>query len=144
MILTDTGPLIALLAEGDPYQEISRRSLLKVTLPLLVPLPCWVEAMYLLGNADGYKGQNTLWGWYLSGAVRIFIPSDAQIERACILMEEYKDTPCDFADAVLVASAEVLGLKRIFTLDNDFYIYRLKDNTFLEPFPGAQNRSNLS
>lgn len=36
------------------------------------------------------------------------------------LMEKYRDTPMDLADASLVALAETRGLKRIFTLDSDF------------------------
>lgn len=48
------------------------------------------------------------------------------------LMEKYKDTPMDLADASLVAAAESLGLTRIFTVDSDFYVYRLADGTALE------------
>ena len=44
-----------------------------------------------------------------------------------MLMEKYEDTPMDLADASLVAAAETLGLKRIFTLDSDFYVYRIND-----------------
>ena len=40
------------------------------------------------------------------------------------LMAKYKDTPMDLADASLVA-AEVLGVRRIFTVDSDFVVYRL-------------------
>ncbi len=41
------------------------------------------------------------------------------------LMEQYQDVPMDLADSSLVAAAEMLGIRRIFTLDSDFYIYRL-------------------
>lgn len=47
------------------------------------------------------------------------------------LMTRYRDVPMDFADASLVALAESMGEKRVFTLDNDFYAYRLYDS---EPF----------
>jgi len=33
--------------------------------------------------------------------------------------------PMDLADASLVATAETLGIRQIFTLDSDFYVYRL-------------------
>ncbi len=42
-------------------------------------------------------------------------------------MEKYRDVPMDLADASLVAAAERLSLNRIFTLDSDFYVYRLYD-----------------
>jgi len=41
----------------------------------------------------------------------------------------------DLADASLVAVAERLGIKRLFTLDSDFYIYRLADGSALECIP---------
>jgi predicted nucleic acid-binding protein len=51
------------------------------------------------------------------------------------LMDKYKDKPMDVADASLVAAAEWLGMQRIFTLDSDFYIYRLADSSALECIP---------
>lgn len=50
-------------------------------------------------------------------------------------MDQYRDTPMDLADASLVAAAETLGLKRVFTLDRHFYAYRLLDGTALEVLP---------
>ena len=48
------------------------------------------------------------------------------------LMEKYQDTPMDLADASLVAVAEDLSMRRVFTIDTDFYIYRLSDGSTLE------------
>ena len=53
------------------------------------------------------------------------------------LMEEYQDTPMDLADASLVATAEAQGLKRIFTLDSDFYVYRMRDTESFDIIPPA-------
>jgi predicted nucleic acid-binding protein len=41
----------------------------------------------------------------------------------------------DLADASLVAMAEVLNQRQIFTLDRDFYIYRLSGNQSFEVLP---------
>ncbi|MCW3096294.1 MAG: hypothetical protein JWL77_1912 [Chthonomonadaceae bacterium] len=52
------------------------------------------------------------------------------------LMAQYRDRPMDLADASLVATAEVLGITRIFTLDNrDFHIYRLHNSGAFEVVP---------
>ncbi len=51
------------------------------------------------------------------------------------LMEQYRDTPMDLADASLVATAEALNLTRIFTIDSDFYIYRLFGRDAFEGVP---------
>jgi len=58
-----------------------------------------------------------------------------ETERMAALMETYRDTPMDLADASLVATAEILGVRRIFTLDGDFHIYRLAGDVTLECVP---------
>jgi predicted nucleic acid-binding protein len=51
------------------------------------------------------------------------------------LMIQYQDVPMDLADASLVAIAEVLNQRQIFTLDSDFYIYRRYGNQPFEVVP---------
>jgi predicted nucleic acid-binding protein len=42
-------------------------------------------------------------------------------------MEVYADHPMDLADASLVAAAEALGTRRVFTIDRkDFETYRVR------------------
>jgi len=55
-----------------------------------------------------------------------------EAERMDVLMAEYQDVPMDLADASLVAVAESRGMQRVFTIDCDFYIYRLADGSTLE------------
>jgi uncharacterized protein len=47
-------------------------------------------------------------------------------------MQKYRDLPMDFADATLVALAERIGSKRIFTIDSDFLLYRWQDKHAFE------------
>ena len=49
-----------------------------------------------------------------------------------VLMEKYSNTPMDLADAYLLSLAETHAFTRIFTIDSDFNIYRLKDGNALE------------
>jgi hypothetical protein len=56
--------------------------------------------------------------------------------RAAELMARYRDTPMDLADATLVAAAEQDGYREIFSLDSDFYVYRLSTGRALEIVPG--------
>jgi len=51
-------------------------------------------------------------------------------------MEKYRDVPMDLADASLVALAEERGLRRIFTLDHDFEVYRINGRLTFETVPG--------
>jgi predicted nucleic acid-binding protein len=51
------------------------------------------------------------------------------------LMDKYRDLPMDLADASLVAVADLLGMRTIFSLDKDFHIYRLHDGSALTIVP---------
>jgi hypothetical protein len=54
-----------------------------------------------------------------------------------VLMEKYRDTPMDLADASLIAVAESRSLRQVFAIDGDFYVYRLADGSALEVVPRA-------
>lgn len=91
--------------------------------------------MYFLGELAGWKGQAALWQLFERRALRIHIPNDAEAMRMWSLMEKYSDTPMDLADASLVATAESLNLRRVFTLDTDFRIYRINGSIPFEIIP---------
>ena len=59
----------------------------------------------------------------------------AEGDRMAVLMAQYQDTPMDLADASLVVVAESRALRRVFTTDADFYVYRLADGSALEVMP---------
>ncbi len=50
------------------------------------------------------------------------------------LMATYRDAPMDLADASVVAAAEALSVRRVFTFDSHFYAYRLANGDVLEVF----------
>lgn len=128
MNLTDTGPLIALIdrGQGDIHARCVATSQTLVG-PLLTTWPCFTEAMYFLAELRGWHGQQALWNIWDNGALVLHYADDLECQRMKVLMEKYRDTPMDLADASLVAAAERLNLKRIFTLDSDFYVYRIND-----------------
>ena len=133
MILTDTGPLVALLDADDPYHAECVAALHRLPLgPLLTTWVCFTEAMYLLGEVGGYRYQAALWNLRVTGRLILHIPTPAEIDRMAALMAQYRDTPMDLADASLVAVAESHSMRRVFTVDADFYIYRLVDGSALE------------
>ena len=98
--------------------------------------PVLTEAMYLLGDAGGWLAQQALWGMIDREALVLAELQPADIVRARALMEKYRDAPMDIADATLVAVAEARGLKRVFTLDSDFGVYRLRGREAFELVPG--------
>jgi predicted nucleic acid-binding protein len=134
-MLTDAGPLIALIDADEPDHERCRAALDTVRLPLLSTWPAFTEAMYLLARVGGMRGQEALWRLALRGDLEIVAPSTRTIERTAALMKKYADRPMDLADASLVALAEERKLTRIFTLDADFHIYRLQGRRRFEVLP---------
>ena len=128
--LTDTGPLVALVDRAQPEHSSCVDALSAVSIPLVTTLPCFTEAMYLLGVRTR-NGQRELWRMRNLARLRIHLTSEVELTRMQALMEKYSNVPMSFADASLVVAAETRGLRRIFTLDSDFRIYRANDK---EPF----------
>ena len=126
MILTDAGPLVALVDRGEPDHDACVACLPNLTGPMVTTWPAFTEAMYLLGEAGGWRAQETLWSILQQGDVEIAIQSFDDYERMRVLMQKYRDLPMDLADASLVRLAEERRVRDIFTLDErDFRIYRI-------------------
>ncbi len=132
MTLTDAGPLVALIDAGEADHDRCVNTLRQLSMPLLTTWPTFTEAIYLLGSASGWPGQKALWELVLRGDLVLATPS---IQRSAQLMECYADRPMDLADATLVALAEERNLNRIFSLDADFYVYRLNERIAFEVLP---------
>ena len=134
-MLTDTGPLIALLDRNQPAHLACVQLYEAAELPLLTTWPCFSEAMYILGRIGGWHSQSMLWGLLQDRGLIIHGSSAAETHRMYSLMAKYRDTPMDLADASLIAAAESLKTRRVFTLDSDFHIYRLNDVDAVEVLP---------
>jgi predicted nucleic acid-binding protein len=133
--LTDAGPLIALIDADEPDHVACLEALDLVALPLVTTWPAFTEAMYLLGQAGGVKGQRALWRLVQTDRLVVADLSRSAVERSARLMDQHADRPMDLADATLVAYAEEHGHRRIFTLDADFQVYRLRGRQKFETIP---------
>jgi len=127
MILTDAGPLIALLDRGERHHQACVDCLAELTRPMLTTWPAFTEAMYLLGEAGGWVAQAALWSLEEKADLEIAEQGPDDRRRMRTLMDKYRDRPMDLADASLVVLAEKHGLRDIFTLDHaDFHVYRFR------------------
>ena len=96
------------------------------------------EAMYLLRPAGGWKAQAALWAMFERNVLAVVdLPSRA-VDRTRILMAKYADVPMSLADATLVSLAEQRNLRRVFTLDSDFSIYRFRGRRAFELVPSPR------
>jgi predicted nucleic acid-binding protein len=102
MILTDTGPLVAIFdpSEGNDHRRCVD-ALKTLSKPLVSTLPCVTETMYLLGKTWGWYGQFRLWHMIQNEIVDVFNLERDHLLRMSELMKKYSDTPMDFADASL-------------------------------------------
>ena len=132
MILTDAGPLVALLDSADPqHAQCIEFALTLGAEVMLTTWQCFTEAMHFLGRTRGYPYQANLWILRRTGRLEIHLTTDVETNRIEELMRQYQDTPMALADASLVAAAESLALRRVFTVDRGFFICRLGDGSAL-------------
>ena len=135
MLLTDTGPLVGLLDAHDAeHGRCTAVAAQRLTEPFLTPWPCFTEAMYFLSKG-GFTAQLKLWTLRKQGKLELHDLTTAETDRVAELMDNYQNVPMGLADASLIAVAESLKLKTIFTLDGDFHIYRLADGSALTVVP---------
>ena len=136
MILTDTGPLVALINRKDPNHKRCVEACKNLPpVPLSSTWPCFTEAMYLLFRAGGFAAQAALWRMTMAGRLVLVDLAANDLARMSGLMTKYRDKPMDLADASLVCVAERQEVQRIFTLDSDFLVYRLPDGSNLQIVP---------
>lgn len=126
MILVDTAPLVSLIDAGQGETHTRCVRLYEpLPKPLLTTWCSFTEAMYLLHRIGGWSAQQRLWQVVERQALLLHTPGLLEHQLMRQLMERYSDVPMDLADASLVAAAEVMGIRQVFTLDSDFLIYRL-------------------
>ncbi len=113
------------------YQDLDRS--------MLTTWCCFTEAMYFLHQLRGWQAQNILWQFVDREALALYSNSLEEQRRMQKLMKKYQDLPMDLADASLVVTAETLRNRQIFTLDRDFYVYRLYDKQAFEVIPSNVN-----
>jgi len=136
VILMDAGPLCAIFDKSQ--QETHARcvaALKNIRIPLVTTWACMAEAMYLLYRAGGYMAQEKLWQMRATGRLSVHELTAIEGDRMREVMAQYRDTPMDLADACLIAAAETLALRRVFTIDGHFHAYRTADGQALEVIP---------
>lgn len=124
MILVDTGPLVALFDPRDGQHRRCRTALRDLNVPLFTTVPVLVETFHML--APDSVGASRLRDFLRKRGLWVWFMTEPDMGRALDLMDRYADHPMDLADASLVVAAEVLEVRRIFTLDRgDFSTYRV-------------------
>lgn len=96
--------------------------------------------MYLIGAAGGWKAQAGLWAMSERKLLAIVDLPGGAVERSRALMAKYADVPMSLADATLISLAEMRNVRRVFTLDSDFSVYRFRGRSAFQLIPSIRRR----
>jgi predicted nucleic acid-binding protein len=125
MTLIDTGPLVALFDPKDADHAGCHEVLGGIDGALYTTEAVLTEAFHMLEPAS--KGAAGIKQFVLDGYLSLLPLDQPRLMRCFEYMAQYQSLPMDFADATLVASAEALNTRRVFTLDfADFGVYRIR------------------
>ena len=134
-LLVDTGPLVAIFSPSDSYHASCSATLRTLNgEPMITTWQCFTEAMYFHHRDGGYRQQSQLWNMRRAGLLRIHTTTESEADRLDFLMGQYRNLPLALADASLIAAAESLALRRLFTIDSRINSIALVDGSFLNIF----------
>lgn len=121
-ILIDTGPIIAIFNKNDKYHEIIKNFLKNYQGKLTSTWPVVTEVSHMLDF--NIQTQIDFLTWIKLGGLTIEDIEKEDLNRIIELSRKYSDVPMDLSDASLVVLSEKINLKKIITIDSDYYIYR--------------------
>lgn len=125
-VLVDTSFLVSIYDKRELYHLPCMAALASVHQPLVTCEPVITEAMYHLRRIPG--APQAILTSVQEGRLEVpFLLAD-RASQVLAYYTKYADTPCDFADACLIAMADHLGTGDILTLDRDFKHYRWRRN----------------
>lgn len=125
-VLLDTGPLVSFLAAGLEHHEWVVGQWKRLKPPMLACEAVLTEAAFLLKR----EGVDTdpLFALLERGVIRVALEIEDQAADLRTQMRRYRARPMSLADACLVRLSELHKDAVIFTLDDDFLIYRRQGN----------------
>ncbi len=115
--LLDTSVVVAAADTADLNHGAAVAWLGRVGEPLLIGALNLAEVDHLLAREIGPSATLALLDSLISGSVRLVSPTEPDIERARQLLVEAAEHRPRLAEAVLVATAERLGIRRVATFD---------------------------
>jgi uncharacterized protein len=116
-ILLDASVILAAADRADLNHEAAAAWFARADEPLLLGALTLGELDVLLQREIGLAGTLAVLRSVADGVVRIVSPTADDLDRAAALLDETREHGARLADAVLVATAERLGIRRIATFD---------------------------
>ena len=121
-IILDAGPLVALLNRADRHHRWARDQWAQIVPPLFTCEAVLAEACFLVQSLTG--GQAAVLDLVGRGILDVSFRLSEESAAISRLLKKYQDVPMSLADGCIVRLAERHARGVVFTLDNDFSIYR--------------------
>jgi predicted nucleic acid-binding protein len=119
------GPLVALFDPKDGQHQRAANTLRTLRERLCTTVAVLTEAFHMLRPQS--IGSDRVREFVEQGGLSVWFLDRLSLTRAFELMEQYADHPMDLANASVIAAAEALQTRRVFTLDKaDFTEYRIR------------------
>lgn len=131
-ILTDTGPIVALLDRRDRHHEWAKAQVAGIDPPLYTCEAVLSEACFLLQKVPG--GPQNVLDLVRRGLLIIAFSIQDEASTLGTLLMRYSNVPMALADACMVRLAELNPGSLLLTVDSDFEIYRMHGRS---PIPVA-------
>ncbi len=116
-VLLDSSAILAAADQSDLNHRAALTWFGRVSEPLLIGALTLGEVDLLLQRELGMRATLALLESIESGALRVVAPTQADLARAAELMREATEYRPRLTDAVLVATAERLGVTRVAAFD---------------------------
>lgn len=116
-ILLDASAILAAADRADLNHGAAAAWFARADEPLLVGALTLAEADHLLQRELGLPATLALLAALTSGAVRVVAPTDGDLARAAAILEAAAEHRPRLSDALLVAAAERLDVRRVVTFD---------------------------
>jgi len=116
-VLLDVSAIVAAADTADLNHAAAKAWFGRVDEPLLLGALSLGEADHVLQRELGQPATLALLEALTSGAIRVVAPTDADLVTAAALLVEHAEHHPRLSDALLVAAAARLGVRRIATFD---------------------------
>lgn len=135
-ILLDTSALYAIVHRDDPHHQPLVERLRSDAPAIVIPQAVLPEICYLISSRRGATAEADFVAGVLDAGWRLEPATSGDVGRAVQLMRTYADAAIGFVDAAVVAIAERLGIRQVWTLDRrDFSLIRPKHVEAFEIVP---------
>jgi uncharacterized protein len=135
-VLIDTNFLLAIASSRDPGHIAARQAMQQLKATRVIPAPVLPELFYLLHERIHYQAAMQTFHNIRTSGFQIEPLTDADMARMEAIMRQYADNQFDYVDTAIMALAERLDVRVIYTLDRrDFTVFRPSHCDYLELLP---------